>query len=195
MTYIAPIQTVYKGYRFRSRLEARWAVFFDAMGWVWEYESDGYVVFGERYLPDFWLPEFKTFIEIKPETYSEREMLLCRGLAELTQTSVILVHGLPRDDIAYPLYHNTGTGDDVSLCRFRDTVDGYWFIGIVENPEFTEAVNAARAARFEYGENGAPKRRATLSEMRRALRVFEMPQGLPNIRLNFAPLPSDRKIK
>ena len=29
---IAAIETKYKGYRFRSRLEARWAVFFDALG-------------------------------------------------------------------------------------------------------------------------------------------------------------------
>ena len=28
---LKPIDTEYKGYRFRSRLEARWAVFFDAM--------------------------------------------------------------------------------------------------------------------------------------------------------------------
>jgi hypothetical protein len=29
---IKTIETIYNGYRFRSRLEARWAVFFDAMG-------------------------------------------------------------------------------------------------------------------------------------------------------------------
>ena len=28
---IKAIETVYNGYRFRSRLEARWAVFFDAL--------------------------------------------------------------------------------------------------------------------------------------------------------------------
>lgn len=33
---IKPIETKYKGYRFRSRLEARWAVFFDALGISWE---------------------------------------------------------------------------------------------------------------------------------------------------------------
>lgn len=32
---IKPIKTQYKGYRFRSRLEARWAVFFDACGVKW----------------------------------------------------------------------------------------------------------------------------------------------------------------
>lgn len=30
--------TVYKGVRFRSRLEAKWAAFFDAIGWDWTYE-------------------------------------------------------------------------------------------------------------------------------------------------------------
>ena len=32
---IKAIETSYKGYLFRSRLEARWAVFFDALGLVW----------------------------------------------------------------------------------------------------------------------------------------------------------------
>lgn len=48
------IQTVYKGYRFRSRLEARWAVFFDALDLPWEYEPEGFELGeGLRYLPDF----------------------------------------------------------------------------------------------------------------------------------------------
>lgn len=49
-----PIETVYRGYRFRSRLEARWAVFFDALGLRWEYEPEGFEFDdGTRYLPDF----------------------------------------------------------------------------------------------------------------------------------------------
>jgi hypothetical protein len=32
------IETVYKEYRFRSRIEARWAVFFDTLEVEWEYE-------------------------------------------------------------------------------------------------------------------------------------------------------------
>ena len=51
-----PIQTEYKGYLFRSRLEARWAVFFDACGVDWEYEPEGYDLGdGLQYLPDFLL--------------------------------------------------------------------------------------------------------------------------------------------
>jgi len=65
---IKAIETEYKGYRFRSRLEARWAVFFDTLGIAWEYEKEGYDL-GKAgwYLPDFWLPEAKTWLEVKPD--------------------------------------------------------------------------------------------------------------------------------
>lgn len=64
---IKPIETVYNGYRFRSRLEARWAVFFDKMGIQYEYEPEGYVLDdGTKYLPDFYLCEIDAFVEIKP---------------------------------------------------------------------------------------------------------------------------------
>lgn len=48
------IQTYYNGYHFRSRLEARWAVFFDALGVKYEYEPEGFETDdGTKYLPDF----------------------------------------------------------------------------------------------------------------------------------------------
>lgn len=56
MNELKAIQTEYKGYKFRSRLEARWAVFFDALGVKWEYEPEGYDLGnGVYYLPDFLL--------------------------------------------------------------------------------------------------------------------------------------------
>ena len=65
---VRPIETRYKGYRFRSRLEARWAVVFDAAGIDWHYEHEGYDL-GELgwYLPDFWLPGLNTHVEVKPD--------------------------------------------------------------------------------------------------------------------------------
>lgn len=64
---IKAIETKYKGYRFRSRLEARWAVFFDAAGIEWKYEQEGFEAEdGTRYLPDFYLPRFDTYVEVKP---------------------------------------------------------------------------------------------------------------------------------
>ena len=54
MGQIRAIETEYNGYRFRSRLEARWAVFFDALGVEYEYEPEGFELpSGKRYLPDF----------------------------------------------------------------------------------------------------------------------------------------------
>ena len=67
MSNIKPIETVYNGYRFRSRLEARWAVFFDTAGIPYQYEPEGFVLEdGTHYLPDFYLPWFKCYVEIKP---------------------------------------------------------------------------------------------------------------------------------
>lgn len=66
MNEIKPIETQYKGYLFRSRLEARWAVFFDAIGLEWEYEPEGIVLSdGTKYLPDFFLQEFHCYFEVK----------------------------------------------------------------------------------------------------------------------------------
>jgi len=55
---IQAIETFYDGYYFRSRLEARWAVFFNALDIDYEYEKEGFEFeVGRRYLSDFWLPE------------------------------------------------------------------------------------------------------------------------------------------
>lgn len=60
-----PIPTEYNGYLFRSKLEAQWAVFFDAMGIEYVYEVEGDQNDGLWYLPDFYLLRQKTFVEIK----------------------------------------------------------------------------------------------------------------------------------
>ena len=63
---IKAIETEYKGYKFRSRLEARWAVFFDNAGIEWMYEPEGYKLSdGTMYLPDFYLPGPDCFFEVK----------------------------------------------------------------------------------------------------------------------------------
>lgn len=91
MNNYKPIETRYNGYRFRSRLEARWAVFFDEAHINYEYEPEGFelpelwldetdytyyhrkanrncVLCREniRYLPDFYLPDSKLYVEVKP---------------------------------------------------------------------------------------------------------------------------------
>jgi hypothetical protein len=53
MPTIKPIETRYAGCRFRSRLEARCAVFLDTLGAQWEYEPEGFQLQSGWYLPDF----------------------------------------------------------------------------------------------------------------------------------------------
>lgn len=66
---IKPIETVYNGYRFRSRLEARWAVFFDAIGVPYEYEPEGFRKDNIYYLPDFRLKCYGTRGECNEESF------------------------------------------------------------------------------------------------------------------------------
>lgn len=61
MTHFAAIPTTYADVQMRSRLEAKWAAFFDLCGWQWTYEPFD--------LPG-WIPDFlidnDTLVEIKP---------------------------------------------------------------------------------------------------------------------------------
>lgn len=91
------IDTQYKGCRFRSRLEARWAVFFDALGIEWEYEKEGYELptYGGNtfhYLPDFWLPNERLWFEVKGQDASAEETEKCRSLRDHVG-AVILAEG------------------------------------------------------------------------------------------------------
>lgn len=72
---INAIPTRYGNTLFRSRLEARWAIFFDALGVKWEYEPEGYTDGETMYLPDFWLPEFDCFWEVKPTDHYDAKKI------------------------------------------------------------------------------------------------------------------------
>jgi len=60
------IPTAYGGVSFRSRLEADWAATLDGWHVDWQYEPEGYELSdGTRYMPDFWLPGQRTWLEVK----------------------------------------------------------------------------------------------------------------------------------
>jgi hypothetical protein len=68
---IAAIPTLYRGRMYRSRLEARWAAFFDRLGWTHEYEPFDL----GKWSPDFAIKEpFDALIEIKPITEPYHEL-------------------------------------------------------------------------------------------------------------------------
>jgi hypothetical protein len=64
--YHKGIPTTYRGVNFRSRLEARIANYFDKHSIRWEYEKKAVILSDGRELwPDFYLPELKTWVEVK----------------------------------------------------------------------------------------------------------------------------------
>ena len=68
------IDTFYKDHFFRSRLEARWAVYFDSLKQKWEYEPEGFILEnGVKYLPDFFIPELDAYVEVKPSINLEQD--------------------------------------------------------------------------------------------------------------------------
>ena len=61
---IQAIPTLYQGRLFRSRLEAKWAAWFDLVHWKWDYETLDL----EGWAPDFVLMGYRgpIYVEIKP---------------------------------------------------------------------------------------------------------------------------------
>lgn len=60
--------TEFMGIMYRSRTEARWAVFFDRLAVKCEYELKRFKrADGRWYTPDFYIVDFDTFVEDKPE--------------------------------------------------------------------------------------------------------------------------------
>ena len=158
---IRPIDTVYNGYRFRSRLEARWAVFFDHCKEKYIYEHEGFRLPSGPYLPDFFFPSRHGLIEVKPASQLPtrcfefnnfrssypisdefpRELMLVFELACFLKCDAVVVYG---DPLAV-LYEDGGA---VSFDKYGLRAN----IGFIDlfSP-IHDAADAARAARFEHG--------------------------------------------
>lgn len=158
--YLEPIDTMYKNYRFRSRLEAKWAVFFEKMGWKWVYEHQGYNLPSGPYLPDFYFPDIDVYAEVKPFEFSDLERKKCMELSELKTSSsnvfgieVVLIVGQPELK-SYDGISNGGHFDDVVFMP-NETKYYPFYVGD-SNPDkrsFTETYNCAayaKMARFEF---------------------------------------------
>lgn len=143
------IQTEYKGYLFRSRLEARWAVFFDACGVDWEYEPEGYDLGnGLRYLPDFLLHGVEgrvtgdLYVEVKGNM-TEKDAEKIRRFHENGMPILVvgrIPYGTTADELSQFIQEEAyGKGvNDVNFLNF-ETIDGDYFAahpGISKNGKF-----------------------------------------------------------
>jgi hypothetical protein len=175
------IETEYRGFRFRSRTEARYAVFFDAAGIDWQYEVEGFHLNGARYLPDFFLPELRTYVEVKPtREAAEQAAPLLLALKEASGCNAMFGIGSPAveppDNFFWCWKRYDGSPD---FCRarpaqcpfcnrlvFNATHPGTCAGTGVEvlrwppwrrSDRLLHALGEAQRARFEFGETGEPR--------------------------------------
>lgn len=130
---IKAIETEYNCYKFRSRLEARWAVFFDAAGIEYQYEPEGIETSdGEKYLPDFYLPELETYVEVKGKRpgYEQEILRLPKFIEWGGQVKQILilsdVPGKTEDGGIwhFPAFYYRGLEVRAGWFFFQDSGDG-----------------------------------------------------------------------
>lgn len=119
---IKALETYYNGYRFRSRTEARWAVYFNSLGIPFEYEPEGFrLPNGENYLPDFRLSlrtrelRYYWWAEVKGQPFTPAERLRCDLLSQLVSCPVILLVGSP-DAISYEYCRHPYTEEELQNC-------------------------------------------------------------------------------
>ncbi len=173
---IKPIETSYNGYRFRSRLEARWAVFFRNVGLEYQYEPEGYQMDDIRYLPDFYIPSLNRWFEIKGKALSVKEIQKCEEFCRRLDNESIkfsILIGPPQPTILkvedyeffgiseytwqwpsemYPDNVRIHTGTLVDEEYYSRFGQGIWVVPDVDKETVIAAVKKSREARFEYGE-------------------------------------------
>ena len=108
--------TRYAGTLFRSRLEARWAAFFDLVGWHWEYEP----VDLAGWSPDFYVryfcghsdcpPYHELYVEVKP--YRTIGEFADHAVAKMDayQTPTPAMFGIEPDVTEWEMCHGAGGG-------------------------------------------------------------------------------------
>lgn len=170
---IKPIETKYNGFRFRSRLEARWAIFFDMIGLKYEYEVEGFEMNGLRYLPDFYIPSLDRWFEIKAKPLSEYEMKKCEEFCfnkdnenikfsvlvgspeavKIDAFSGIMEYVWEWPSEKYPENVRFLAPKELSEKEYYSRfMCGLWVVPDLTEEELAAATVAAREARFEFGE-------------------------------------------
>lgn len=152
------IETFYKGYKFRSRLEARWAVVFDSIGLSWEYEAEGFELpSGAAYLPDFEIvfPNAKKiYCEVKGAWLGD----LCVYPVSVAGIEKVEEFAESSGEIIYLLGNvpSASLPCAIALCNGgnRNPFNPFSHMADFYGADIDAAFNAGRSARFEHGQKG-----------------------------------------
>ena len=176
------IPTYYKGYCFRSKLEARWAVAFDAMGVTWLYEPEGYQLSDCMYLPDFLLTnvhcrstvDTNMFVEVKG-IMGDVDLHKIETFHAETGYPIIIVGSMdsPKPSESIWINNSFTLVDDTEPLWSYEYIDGdqygcylcqhegqIWVAG-ANHDEYDggrlmkKGLAAARSARFDHNHSGA----------------------------------------
>jgi hypothetical protein len=147
------LPTPYRGIEFRSRLEARWAMFLDLLNVKWFYEYESFDLDGLYYVPDFWLPEVQTtgieyasdysvvldaegnpkkkidiglWLEIKPPISPiVDEEQKCGRLANRTRTRITMQCGEPGWWLPEPFGNNGGASSTMFFPSMEEDISRF----------------------------------------------------------------------
>ena len=90
-----PNNSVYKDIIFRSKAEAKWAIFLNYLNIGFEYEFKKIRGNNFLYIPDFWLPQQKIWIEVKNGDVTEEEKIKAVELSKQEENPVFIFNRFP----------------------------------------------------------------------------------------------------
>lgn len=144
MAHIKAYETMGDGIEFRSRLEAAWYIYLRKLGFNPIYEPETFDLPAKTedengvgwnvgpYLPDFYLPECDSYVEIKParwyfDNHDKKSIHAAYVLGYTTPT--IIVIGTPFDYVAFQSTERWKGMPKGWLCHFGNSSDpGVWIL-------------------------------------------------------------------
>lgn len=164
------LPTTYAGHTFRSRLEARFAVLFDGLAIRWEYEPEGFELPSGLYVPDFWLPQLRAWVEVKPDPECVVESPgweRAHDLMAFTGQTVLMAPGLD----------HFGAGETIYLRLPATTGHKCDYVTLVELSGRLTIVSCAWAG--DVGPRPLRSRRVAEATARAKAATFERPSRIP----------------
>ena len=154
------INTHFDNLYFRSRLEARWAVYFKSLGIEYVYEMEGYNFDGFNYLPDFYFPKYDFYGEVKHKHFGDVDAERWNSFVTNIKKPLIIFDGTPNAKPLKSLFWRRGEVMELETIPFCNLIkESYGFFWHAAGDEdwcdwepYKSAISKARKKRFEHGE-------------------------------------------